>query len=225
MYEGPPVRTRQVEVRGTVERCPHVVLPGFLGTEMTQDLLLYVDERRAAFRPATIYGRHSEKARLDLRARNCLRLADMGPFKLLIKRAVERVLPDAIAALGILGVHAKIREIEMCAYGDATLFGPHIDTLKTGPQRIVSCVYYFFHEPRGFSGGELRFHGWQSLSPAKEPEWMTIDVEPQCDSLTIFPSWLRHEVRPIVCPSGTWRDYRFAINCWGYRPTSQARTS
>ena len=225
MNEGRSTPSPLIKVRGIEQRCPHVVVPNFLGTEATKRLLRYTEERRADFLPATIYSRDAGGAKLDLGARNCLRLADIGPFKPLIKQAVAAVLPEAMTALGILGAPTRAREIEMCAYGDATFFAPHIDTQKTGPRRIVSCIYYFYHEPPRFSGGELRFHGWQSLSPGNAQASMMIDVHPRCDSLTIFPSWLYHEVRPIACPSGAWRDYRFAINCWGYRPTAQARPS
>ena len=32
--------------------------------------------------------------------------------------------------------------------------------------------------------------------------------------LSLFPSWATHEVRNISCPSDTFADYRFAVNCW-----------
>jgi len=225
MSKGQPSPSIPIKVRGAEQRCPHVLLYDFLGPAVTNRLLLYVEERRTAFTPATIYSRDADDAKLDLGARNCLRLWDIGPFKPLVKQAVEAVLPEAMTALGILGALAKVREIEICAYGDATFFGPHIDTQKTGPRRIVSSIYYFFHQPPAFSGGELRFHGWQSLSPTDARAARTIDVRPRCDTLVIFPSWLCHEVRPISCSSSAWRDHRFAINCWGYRPTAPSLAS
>jgi SM-20-related protein len=73
--------------------------------------------------------------------------------------------------------------------------------------------------PRPFTGGELRLYGF--------PKWATpgeratplpyVDIEPETDTLVIFPSWLRHEVRPVRVPSGAWSHSRFTINCWIHR--------
>jgi Rps23 Pro-64 3,4-dihydroxylase Tpa1-like proline 4-hydroxylase len=44
-----------------------------------------------------------------------------------------------------------------------------------------------------------------------------IDIPARCDNPVIFPSGLKHEVRPVVLPSGDWGHHRFTINCWAYR--------
>lgn len=212
-----PAQPWSIELRGAECRCPHLVVPGFLGADTVQRLLLHVEEQRAAFKVATVYNRDSGGERLNSESRNCLRLADIGPFKSLMKEAVRAILPAAAATLGILGQPAEAYEFEFCAYGDGAFFDPHIDTLPMGSRRIVSCVYYFFREPACFTGGELRLHAWRRLASSDADPSATMDVVPQCDSLTIFPSSLRHEVRPIACPSGAWRDFRFAINCWAHR--------
>jgi SM-20-related protein len=214
--------SRSTALRGVERRCPHVLVESLLGPELVQQLLHFVEEQRESFRPATVYSREAHENRLNLEARNCLRLNDVGPFKATLKQAVEEVLPAATKLLGILGPTPKPRELEMCAYGNSASVGPHIDTSSAGPRRVVSCVYYFFHQPAGFSGGALRLFAWPNVAEPQIGARSTVDFVPQCDSMIIFPSALHHEVRPIVCPSGDWRDYRFSINCWAHWPKTPA---
>ena len=214
--------SRSTALRGVERRCPHVLVESLLGPELVQRLLHFVEKQRASFRPATVYNREVHEDGLNLGARNCLRLDDAGPFKTTLKQAVEEVLPAATKMLGILGPTPKPRELEICAYGDCASVGPHIDTSPSGPRRVVTCVYYFFHQPAGFTGGALRLFAWPNVAEPQTGVRSTVDFVPQCDGMIIFPSALRHEVRPIVCPSGDWRDYRFSINCWAHWPTTPA---
>jgi len=39
-------------------------------------------------------------------------------------------------------------------------------------------------------------------------------IEPAQNRLVVFPSFVRHEVRKISCPSHDFADSRFSINCW-----------
>ena len=76
--------------------------------------------------------------------------------------------------------------------------------------RLLSAVYYFHREPKGFSGGQLRLHRFGSNGEPGD----YVDIEPERNSLVVFPSWTTHEVRTVHCPTGQFADYRFAVNCW-----------
>ena len=204
-------------VRGVASRCPHVVVPEFLGADVVRRLLQYVEDRRGDFRPALVYRREQKASSVDLETRNCLRLEHVGPFEAALRSAVNGLLPTALAGLGLLDRHAAAREFEICAYGTGGGFKAHHDIMPGPPPRLVSCVYYFFRKPPAFTGGELRLHGWPVVGSATAEASKTIDIVPRCDMLAVFPSSLTHEVRPVVCPSAEWRDYRFSINCWAYR--------
>ena len=80
---------------------------------------------------------------------------------------------------------------------------------------MISAVYYFHNLPRGFSGGQLRLYrfGAVSAEAAADPDNF-VDFEPTDNSLVVFPSWVRHEVRPVRCPDGRFDHYRYAVNCW-----------
>jgi SM-20-related protein len=205
-----------IAAQGIEQRCPHIVIENFLGGDAASRMLLYAEEQRGEFKPATVYNRETRVERLNLESRQCLRLEGVGPFKTTLKAAITAVLPAATAALRILGQAGQDLEFEMCAYGDGAFITPHIDTSVAAPRRVLSCVYYFFADPRGFEGGLLRLFGWPNpSSPAGQAS--SVDIAPQRDSLAIFPSTLQHEVTPVICPSGAWRDYRMSVNCWVHR--------
>ena len=87
-----------------------------------------------------------------------------------------------------------------------------------GEDRVISAVYYFYREPKGFSGGALRLYrfGADAQDPAADAG--SIAFEPRQNSLVCFPSWAKHKVEAVSCPSGKFEDYRFGLNCWFCRP-------
>ncbi|HEY1753339.1 MAG TPA: 2OG-Fe(II) oxygenase [Caulobacteraceae bacterium] len=109
-------------------------------------------------------------------------------------------------------------ELELIAHGDGDRFARHIDTF-TGQQlpgraRVLSCVYYFHREPKGFADGALRIHAFGDADAGG-----FVDIEPRQNTLLVFPAWAPHEVRPVSCPSGAFADARFSVNCWLHRQT------
>jgi len=78
---------------------------------------------------------------------------------------------------------------------------------------MVSAVYDFYAEPKGFEGGELRIH---RIGARDGDEQGAVDVPPDRNSCVFFPSWARHEVRPVPYPWHRFDASRFAINCWFY---------
>lgn len=126
--------------------CPHFVVEHFLGDAVVQQLLAHVDQKRAKFMPATVYRQQRQTDVADVESRNCLRLAQIGPFEAAIRSEILRVLPSVLMKLGLLDRQVVAREFEFCV-GNGRLFRAHHDILPQGRPRIVSCVYYFFREP------------------------------------------------------------------------------
>ena len=82
---------------------------------------------------------------------------------------------------------------------------------------MISGVYYFHNQPKGFSGGRLRLFRFGS-DPANCADDDRVAIEPIDNSLLVFPSWAQHGVERVSCPSGDFSDYRYAVNCWYCRP-------
>jgi SM-20-related protein len=210
---------------GGQARCPHLIFREVLGSSMVEALLTHVERHRREFRPANIRNPLTGKGLVNLRQRNCLLFRDLGPCRQAFEAFVREAAAEILCGLQLGETNVEPREFEICAYGEGSHFGAHVDTQKMADRvRVVSCIYYFASTPRAFRGGELRLHGFPLPSATKEPVF--VDVAPETDTLVVFPSWLRHEVLPVHVPSGKWSDCRFSINCWMLRanPAPSAAT-
>ena len=201
-----------------VARCPHVVFRNVLGTAIVAELLDFVAARKNDFRSAVVRNRETGERRVDYGLRNCGYLGDVGTFETPVKAFVCGIAERTMAKLHLTQPIGAPSDFEIAAYGNGAHFGPHIDTDERLERvRILSCVYYFAATPRRFEGGELRLYGLPTLSAKDAAAPPFTDIVPETDTLVAFPSWLRHEVRPVRVPSGEWADGRFTINCWVHR--------
>jgi len=203
---------------------PHAQFHDFLDDGLHHALLQWVAERQTDFEPATVTkskGGHYD--RLDPDVRVALKLGDLGPLKAALSERLLAALPDAMKAVGSGPPEPRSLELELTAYGDGAHFKPHLDIpigqdrkplgARKGEDRVISAVYYFHNRPKGFSGGNLRLFRFGS-----ETDDDGESIEPIDNSLVVFPSWARHQVEQVRCPSGDFADYRYAVNCWYCRP-------
>ena len=203
---------------------PTTSLDGFLDAATHQALLEWTLANRERFAPATVY--RPEGMRVDTSARDNLKLSDLGPLEGPVRERVLAALPKLADDLGCRFPPQVILELELTAYGDGAFYQAHTDTglpgtadaaRKVDPEpRLLSAVYYFHRQPKGFDGGALRLFRWGDGDPADPANHR--DLEPADNRLVAFLSWARHEVRPVRCPSGRFEDYRFALNCWYRTP-------
>jgi SM-20-related protein len=178
---------------------------------------------RARFAASAV--RFEGEFRIDPKARVSERLGELGPARAILCARLDQMLPELLAASGSRPFIPDYVELELAAHGDGAFFRRHSDLPfgaaraavggegKGGDRfdRLVSAVYYFHREPKGFSGGALRLHRFGGDGGGPED---CVDIEPVQNSLVVFPSWALHEVRPVSCPSCRFEDYRFAINIW-----------
>jgi Rps23 Pro-64 3,4-dihydroxylase Tpa1-like proline 4-hydroxylase len=135
---------------------------------------------------------------------------------MILRERFGMLAPRLTRELGLAPFEVADIEFDVVVYNDGSFYGPHID-IAAGPlrraraDRIVTAVYYFHAEPKAFAGGELRLHALGTAQDGSRPH---VDIEPVQNSLVAFAASTLHEVRPISCLSGQYRDSRFAINCW-----------
>jgi len=202
-------------VRGLMP--PYVVLQDFLDGNTVAGLLEYATSHQLDFVPSSI-----EAKGIDSSYRVSMVLPDLGRYGSLFDAKILDLVPDLVARMRATPVREPKIETELAVHGDGAFYKRHVDT-KTGHYpdaariRILSCVYYFYAEPRAFTGGALRLH---SIGGKKGDRF--VDIEPLRNSLLAFLAWAPHEVLPVACPSKKFIDSRFAINCWvhGKKPGS-----
>ncbi|MDQ3078835.1 MAG: 2OG-Fe(II) oxygenase [Pseudomonadota bacterium] len=189
----------------------------FLDCQEEQALLDYAIKNESRFEGSTLAGGVTDETR-----RRSQRLTDLGRPGEQFEARIRANAHDFFARAGTPPFEIEYVELEMAAHGDGAHFAAHTDIPfgwgrsplggdKSGTQdRIISLVYYFYREPRGFDGGALWLHRFGSNSEPGD----YVEIQPERNSLVVFPSWATHEVRPVNCPSKTFADYRFAVNCW-----------
>jgi Rps23 Pro-64 3,4-dihydroxylase Tpa1-like proline 4-hydroxylase len=203
---------------------PYAQFHNFLDRDLHQALLDWVAGHRGDFDSATVTkSKEGHGDRLDPEVRIALRSLDLGPLKDRLSKPLLDALPDAMNAVGSRGPQPRSLELELTAYGEGAHFKPHLDIpigldrrplgARKGEDRVISAVYYFHNIPKGFSGGNLRLFRFGS-----EEADDGVAIEPIDNSLVVFPSWVRHQVERVSCPSGDFADYRYAVNCWYCRP-------
>jgi Rps23 Pro-64 3,4-dihydroxylase Tpa1-like proline 4-hydroxylase len=196
---------------------PHHQYRDFLPPAELAGLIDYTLENRARFRPSELAGKIVDPSR-----RHSEQLRDIGPFRDLFEGRLRGMSEDLFRRTGTKPFDIDHFELDIVAHGDGAHFNAHSD-IPVGPgrqrlggdssgrhDRILSGVYYYHVEPKAFSGGQLRLFRFGGGDAPDDH----VDLEPENNSLVVFPSWAVHEVRRISCPSGRFEDSRFAVNAW-----------
>jgi hypothetical protein len=203
---------------------PSGTIDEFLEDHDRKALLAWAIEQHSKFRPAKVfYGEGGRRNRVNPKSRLALRHRGVGQFEPLIRERLFDNFSRITALAGYKGPEPHSIEFELNAYGEGAHFSPHIDIPvgpnrretgeREGEDRVISAVYYFFGEPKGFSGGALRLYRF-GADPADCGETDSTVFEPVQNRLVIFPSWAPHAVERVSCASGDFSDFRFALNCW-----------
>lgn len=198
-------------------RAPHHVIDGFLENDMADEILAYLLEQEDQFTTGGILDREG-----GLFVDDSIRSAYKLPFErfALADHYAEKLtqaLPLISKACGVEPLASPIIDIDAAAYRDGGLYTPHVDTLthaartNSTADRILSLIYYVNRQPSGFTGGELALY---PIFGDGQPEL----IAPQHNRLVAFPSFVRHEVKPVSVPGDAFDDARFSINCWVLRP-------
>jgi SM-20-related protein len=136
-------------------------------------------------------------------------------FSELLLQRIQSVLPDVLNKFGIPVFTASQIESQLTAHNDGNYYKVHND--NGSPEtatRTLTYVYYFYKEPKAFSGGELLLYDStiENNFYVKADSFQT--VEPRNNSIVFFPSHYMHEVLPVSCPKRAFADSRFTINGW-----------
>ena len=189
---------------------PHLKLSSFLPPAEHAALLEWTLSNEARFTASGV----GADGKVDHAVRKSQTLLDLGPSREVFEQAVRSQYKDWVRALRASDFQLSEVELQLAAHNDGAHFKRHVDTQVHAPTgtsvRALSAVYYYFREPKAFTGGELRMF---PFAP-REDEENFATVEPEQNTLVVFPAWATHEVATVHCPSRQFVDSRFAVNCW-----------
>ena len=187
---------------------PVVQLDDFFADSEQQALLEHVIAKENKFVPTTTSTQATSYRESKI-------LPELGPFRDLIIQRIHQVMPTVCQQLNLPAFQISEIESQLTVHNDGNYYKIHND--NGSPEtatRELTYVYYFYQEPKAFSGGELLVYD----SKVENNFYVAADsfqtVEPRNNSIVFFLSRYMHEVLPIRCPSQQFGDGRFTINGW-----------
>ncbi|MEB3342013.1 2OG-Fe(II) oxygenase [Okeania sp.] len=132
-----------------------------------------------------------------------------------IQKKVLKILPSVLERLNHPNFSVSNIVIQLTAHNDGCFYTIHSDAnTEMTATRKMTYVYYFYQQPKSFSGGELVIYETkvQGNNLFKHNDFKVI--EPHNNSIIFFPSRYLHEVLPVSCPTKEFEHSRFTFNGW-----------
>lgn len=133
----------------------------------------------------------------------------------LLRQRLIGLLPTVVQQLGMPSFEPGQVEMQLTAHNDGCFYKIHNDSgSPETATRVLTYVYYFYQEPKRFSGGELRMYETDISGPMVTASDRFETIEPLNNRIVFFDSRCKHEVLPVVCPSRQFDHGRFTLNGW-----------
>lgn len=204
-------KLNRLEQENRIIPSPYVQIDDFLSSVEADELLNYAVLKEQIFEPAEGDAHPISRQAMLLFRRH---FPDVAEF--MIRRVHERV-PAVLPQLNVAPFPITRTEIQLSASQDGGYIQKHTDNHAIANRRKLTYVYYFHRQPKPFSGGELLLYDSQIKDGYYEPAESFTTIEPRHNSLVFHHSRNVHEVLPVSCPSGQFRDSRFTIHGWLHR--------
>lgn len=186
----------------------YLQIEDFLTLEEKSRLLDHVFQQESAFIPTyTLTGAPDH--------RRSMVLYSFPDFSESIVNRVQAIIPYIINKLKIPSFSVSQIETQLTAHNDGNYYKIHNDDgVPEISNRELSYVYYFYREPKPFSGGELLIYDSKIENNLYIATETFKTVEPRNNSIVFFLSRYMHEILPVICPSKAFADSRFTVNGW-----------
>ena len=194
-----------------------MILDEFLVAQELGDLLNYSMGRSPDFAATGVLGAGGQ-SHVNQDYRRSRVIFDLEGFHDLFAERIVTYLPLVLQRLDHPEFPISQVEVQLTASNNGEFFRVHSDS-DSDPvrSRALTFVYYFYREPKAFSGGELRVWGDWRDERQDIPGETSVLVHPIQNQIIFFQSNLPHEVQPVYCPSGDFADSRFTVNGWLHR--------
>ena len=186
----------------------YIQLTHFLNNDLHLRILDYAVNQESAF-----VGSSTSTGDLDYRQSTVLH--HFPEFADIMRGEIHRAFADVITSLKLNPFNITQVEAQLTAHNDGHYYKVHNDNgSEDTATRVLTYVYYFYQDPKPFSGGNLRIYDSRIQNNYYVQADSFQDVTPINNSIIFFPSHYMHEVLPIICPSQQFADSRFTINGW-----------
>lgn len=183
-------------------------IENFLTGAQSQRLLEYVRVQEQNFTSTT-------NSANDASYRRSMVLYEFPEFADLMTKRINEITPFILTYLKLDSFVPSKVEIQLTLHNDGNYYKIHNDNGSPDcANRVLTFVYYFYREPKQFSGGELVIYDSKVENNCYVADNTFKTIKPQNNSIVFFPSYYMHEVLPVSCPSQAFLDSRFTLNGW-----------
>ncbi|MFN3359869.1 MAG: 2OG-Fe(II) oxygenase [Pseudanabaenaceae cyanobacterium] len=197
-----------VRKEGNVIPSVYAQIENFLPYAQWQELLEFVYTQERNFVPTSTTTGETDYRRSMI-------LYHFPKFSELMIQRVRQIYPHVLTYLQQPYFEVSTIECQLTMHNDGNYYRIHND--NGSPEcatRVLTYVYYFYREPKGFTGGELRLYNMKEEGGYLVAADSYTDIQPLNNSVVFFMSGVMHEVLPVRCPSRLFADSRFTINGW-----------
>lgn len=197
----------------------YLQIDNFLSPETHARLVAYAIDHESEFLPANVDA--------DVTGyRHSLVLHDFPEFSQLMRKSVQERIESLLAFFQLPPFPIQDIECQLTAHNDGHFYKTHNDNGSAGTaNRMISYVYYFHQQPKGYTGGELRLYDTRVQNNIYVAAENHHDVIPRDNSIVFFLPRYLHEVLPVSCPDRQFANSRFTINGWVRQKVTQASDS
>ncbi|MEB3341678.1 2OG-Fe(II) oxygenase [Okeania sp.] len=158
----------------------------------------------------------------NIRKSKVLYLAPISKAR--ISNRIKLVLPQVLAKLARQKFPIAKIEAQVTAHNHGNYYHAHDDNgTPNVAQREITYVYYFYQQPKQFSGGELVLYDEKINNNLYQQANSFKKIAVKNNTIVFFLSRYWHEVLPINCPSKNFADSRFTINGWVWKSKEEGR--
>jgi Rps23 Pro-64 3,4-dihydroxylase Tpa1-like proline 4-hydroxylase len=201
-----------------------LVIDDFLSPDEHRDMLALALQEHQRFEKGTVESKESH-----YRSNRVILDFQEDAHSRLVQNRLLVWLPFLVQGMGLDLFPLETVEIQLTASNHGEFYRRHQDGgagSKQADSRALTCVYYFFRQPKPFAGGDLLLYDWRRQGEALTAADSFRRIEPLSNRLVVFPSDAFHELMPVRCPSREFADSRFAMTIWLHRakePNAEAR--
>lgn len=196
-----------------------VQIENFLSQAELTEALSITAQKQEYFESSVVHNKKQEEIE-KYRRSSILHHQHYQEFSDRFRQKVLATLPAVLKSLERPSFEVLSTVIQLTAHNDGCFYSLHSDANTDATKtREMTYVYYFYREPKGFSGGELKLYETGVDGDALYKKNRVETVEPINNSIIFFPSRLLHEVMPVRCPSQAFEQSRFTFNGWIRRKT------
>ena len=122
---------------------------------------------------------------------------------------LRKLAEDAAPRLGMRVLGAYRLDLKVRTYQTGEFYAAHSDFSEgDSTPREINYVYYLHRRPKSFSGGDLLLHDGDLGGLLNA----FTRIEPEDNSIVLFPSRCVHEVTEVKCDPGDFGAGRFSLN-------------